>query len=229
MKQNPCPDEEYLMDFLENRLPAKQRSRMEDHLADCADCREQAAVCAHLLQEEFTESKFPVPAALTHQAVEQVAALRAPRRRRPPLPDLHRWLARTKALWEQVGFRGAAVHMAVRGTEAPAAEGRLRRRKQFGDLAVIIELEHQHDRSALIRVAMDEGVQLSEPVRVALTREGRELVSMMLGDGPLVFEEIAPGIYTLLFVRRGTVAGEYTFELAGDQRPPDRREQAGNP
>ncbi len=219
MMRNPCPDDEYLIDFLEDRLTPTQRSQMEGHLAACASCREQVSVCARLMHDDSLSAVPSAPPALTRQAEAEVALLNTPRRTRRPLPDPRRWAARGRAVLEQFKFWGAPAPVAVRGKDAPMAEDPIQRRKQFGDLAVVIELEPHHGSRALVRVALDEKVEIAEPVRVAVIRDGRELASMMLGDAALVFEDIAPGIYTLVFVRRGDIAGEYTFELTDADAP----------
>jgi hypothetical protein len=119
------------------------------------------------------------------------------------------------ALLEQLVSANGMQPVPVRGAETSLSERRISRQKQFEDLSVTIEIERSDDDLALIRV-LPAGKAADQPVRVVLIQGDREIASMTLAADPLVFDDIAFGIYTLVFVRSGATLGEYRFEITAD-------------
>ena len=221
--RNLCPNDEILMDFVEGRLSDRQRSKIEVHLADCDLCREQAGVCAELLYGTVADEEVQAPEHLTQLAVDRVSQLSAtpgpgvPRGVPETVPEgvinqARKWLAKSVAVLEHIVPQGEPEWVAVRG-DATTSDHLIRREKRFGDAALTIEIEKSGDGQALIRVALTDLAQTDEMLRVALFNGEREVASMMLGAAPVVFEEIAFGVYSLLFARGNAKIGEYTFEV----------------
>jgi hypothetical protein len=209
--RNHCPNDELLMDFVEGRLSDRQRNEIEVHLAACAPCREQVGVCAAVVYGTAAADEAHVPDHLTERALERVA-------RQVPSPGpgvidrARRWVAKGVAVLERIVPQGEPAWVAVRG-EATVSDQLIRREKRFEDAAFTIEIEKSGDKQALIRVTSIQDNPSEETLRVALFKGEREAASMMLGDMPAVFEEIAFGVYTLVFARGNTKIGEYTFEV----------------
>ena len=208
-----CPDEETLIDFLQNRLPDRQRARIEDHLADCFDCREQVGTWIALDWEDPLTAVEPVPPAVTQKALDVVSKLTPGTFPSWLLERTRRLVAQGMAAIEQLANGQGAQPVAVRGEQAAVSDYVIQRRKTYGDLDLCIEIEKCGTRQALIRVAGAEAPPLAAPVRVALCKAQREVASMLLDDAPVVFEEISFGFYALVFMRSGVKLGEYLFEL----------------
>ena len=51
-RPDACPDAEELAAFVDRRLPAADREKMERHLAECANCRELFAEVVRLFETE---------------------------------------------------------------------------------------------------------------------------------------------------------------------------------
>ena len=208
-----CPSDETLMDFLEHRLDGPTRTQVEQHLARCADCREQAAVCADLLTSDPGGTSAEVPPQVTQAAVDRVLAMN--RRAWPARvrDRFRRWMTKGTTALDRLVWQPRPAGVAVRGTGGTISPEVIRREKQFDDLHVVVEIENSGAGQALIRVTADSGQLTDAPVRAALYMEDREAASSILGRTPAVFEEIPPGIYALVFARRGTKLGEYAFEI----------------
>ncbi len=210
-----CPNEETLTDFLEGRLSGRQRARIESHLTACTDCREQVGVYLQLTHPESAAEPVVAPDDLTDKAVRIVAGLKDRQRSQSLVQGARRWAARGIALLEQLVPTDGRQPVPVRSAETTLSERRISRKKQFEDLRVTIEIERSDDDLALIRV-LNAGKAADPPVRVALIGGDREIASMTLATDPLVFDDIAFGVYTLVFVRSGAAIGEYRFEITAD-------------
>jgi hypothetical protein len=198
--------------FVEGRLSGRQQTRIESHLAACADCRQQVGVYLQLIHPESAARSVVAPDYLTDKAARHVAGQANAERSRPLFQGTRRLAARGIALLEQLVPANGLQPGPVRGAETTLSERRISRRKQFEDLSVIIEIERSDDDLALIRV-LPAGKTTDQPARVALIRGDREIASMTLATDPLAFDDIAFGIYTLVFIRSGAMLGEYGFEI----------------
>lgn len=214
MQNNPtCPSDETLMDFLERRLAGSARQKVENHLAACTACREQMAVCADLLLTDPAGEAAAVSESVTRQAVDAVLARDPSAKLHKLRRDARQWIAKGSAALERLVWQPRPAGVAVRGAADQLAPEVIRRVKQFGDLRVTIEIENSGAGQALIRVNGDPGPPAAAPVRVALHAEDREAASSVLDQAGVVFEEIPPGIYTLVLARQGSSLGEYAFEI----------------
>lgn len=215
-----CPNEETLVDYLEGRLPGRQQSRVESHLAACFNCREQVGIC---LQLAYSDPDAPIAAApkhLTDKAVGLVGGLTQNQFSRPLFQGVRCWAAKGVALLEKLAPSDGLQSIAVRGSGAVSSGRCISRKKKFKELTVTIEIERSSNDQALIRVVVAERPEPDHPVRVALFKGDREIASMILDDTSLVFDDISFGSYALVFNRSGVSIGEYRFEITAD---------AGNP
>ena len=208
-----CPNDEILMDFLEHRLTGKSLQEVEHHLAHCTDCREQVAVCSELLSTNIDDNTMPVPQSVTQRAVDTVLGLENRSLLQKLTHGARRQIARGTAVMERLTWQPVPAAVALRGeTKTPSPEV-IRRKKKFGDLSVVIEIEKSGIDQAMIRVTGRSLQADILPLRVALFNQDREMASALLGDAPVIFEEIPFGIYELAFVKQNKVLGQYTFEI----------------
>lgn len=208
-----CPNEETLINFLENRLPDRQRARIEDHLAGCFECRDQASTWIALSRGDTLTAAEPVPTAVTQKAVDAVAELETGSLPGRLFDRTRRFVAQGMAVIEQLASGNGIQPVAVRGEQAAVSDYVIQRRKTYGDIDLRIEIEKSGPHQALIRVAGAGRQPLAAPIRVVLCKAQREVASMLLDDVPVVFEEISFGYYALVFMRSGVKLGEYLFEL----------------
>ena len=208
-----CPSDETLTDFLAHRLTVSARQQVENHLAGCAACREQAAVFAELLLADPAGEAAVVSEAVTRQAVDAVLALGPSAKFHALGEGARRWIGKATAALERVVWQPRPAGVAVRGAGDRLAPETIRREKQFGDLRVTIEIENSGTGQALIRVNGDTGRSPAGPVRVALCMADREAASSVLSHEAVMFEAIPPGIYSLVFAQQGVTLGAYAFEI----------------
>jgi anti-sigma factor RsiW len=207
-----CPNDETLMDFLERRLPAKARKRVEIHLSRCDRCREQVTLCADVLAAEDGATHC-VPEQVTQEAVDAVLAGARRDWTRKLGREARRWAARGAAVLERLTFGPLPASLPVRSSGETVGPAAIRRERLFEDLRVTIDIERSGAGAALIRVQAEALPTAGGLVRVALFRKEREAASGVLGPNPLLFEEIPLGRYALVFVTRGRTLGQYAFEI----------------
>jgi len=209
-----CPNDEILMDFLEHRLTGNALQEVERHLARCADCREQVAECAELLCTSIAEDTTPVPQGVTQRAVDTVLGLENKSLFDKLIHSTRRQISKSKSALERLTWQPVSAAVALRGQAETLNPEVIRRKKQFGHLRVDIEIEKSDADQALIRVSGSSLQADTTPVRVALFSQDREVASALLGDAPIIFEEIPLGIYALVFVKQNKDMGRYAFEIA---------------
>jgi hypothetical protein len=212
-QEPPCPNEETLTDYVEGRLTEAQRTRVETHMAACPACREIAMVSAELVFGDPMGKVTPVPDAVTRRTVARVVGSHKKRRSSRILERSRQWVAKGLAVMESFTLGPLGTPVGLRGGAANMAGAVVRREKQFGDLSFAVELEKAGDEGATIQVAWSADRPPGKTVRVALMTRERELASALLAGTPVLFEEIAFGTYTLIFVSAGEKLGEYTFEI----------------
>jgi hypothetical protein len=200
-----------LMDFTEGRLPERQRTEIESHLAQCEMCREQVSVWLEMAQGDTDlEALYQAPEKMIQRAVHRVADLMA-----SPL----------QKAWRRTGRRlGKGIARLSRAATWPESEVVLVRSKtamseqlacrqlQFKDFGVMVEIERYSVDHALIRLIPSTNNSVSPPARVTLFKGQREVASMLLARAPVVFEDIVFGSYTLTFEQLAK-AGEFSFQI----------------
>jgi hypothetical protein len=211
-----CPGDEILMDFLEQRLAAEAREQVEHHLAHCAGCREQVAVCADLLGTASESQAVPVPPQVTQRAVDAVLEQARATWPRKLGREARQWVEKGAAALERWTLGAVPVPVPVRSRSVTPVDAVIRRERQLVGLKVSIEIAKSGPGRAVIRVAGDPAPPDGILVRAALFKEAREIASGVLGRAPLMLEEIAPGVYTLVFSERARELGQYTFEIVDE-------------
>jgi len=151
---------------------------------------------------------------VTQRAVDRVARLSVDAARQSAFDRTRQRVVKGMAVFERLVPWGEPVPVALRG-ETVVSEHLIRRKKRFEDVDVTIEIEKSGTGQALIRTFAVQERQMAAPLRVTLFKGEREVASMLLSHRPVIFEDIAFGVYTLVFARDSKI-GEYAFEI-GEQ------------
>jgi hypothetical protein len=156
-----------------------------------------------------------VPQGLTQRAVDSVLGLEEQALLQKLTRKLRGQIDKGGEALERLTWRPVPAAVALRGEPETLSPEVIRRDKRFGDLDIGVEIEKSGPEAAIIRVTDRSSRAHPQPVRVALFSGEREVASALLGEVPVVFEDIALGIYALVFVSQNKELGKYAFELAG--------------
>lgn len=202
-----CPGEETVADYLEGRLSAQLRLRLENHMAECDRCLELLGIGRAITRGGQPLETTPVPAHVTQSAVNLVKKSRQPvvKRLQRSVSDI---LSRISdpALW------GLPALAPVRGQRSGDDE-RVQIQRHFKEIDTQIEIEKIGRNKATIRVFLVKDRAGERNVRVTLMRGRREVSSDLPTSGPVVFENIPFDNYRIVFLRAGRSLGTYPFEL----------------
>jgi hypothetical protein len=213
-----CVDEETLMDFIEDRLPPRERRRIETHLCSCADCRERLSLAVELARDNGVDSSDAAPAALTQRAVDAVAAqsrIKPAWQRR-----LEGWGTRLFTRKDQTSepwpLGSDPQPMALR-SGLDANHGVLIHDVITGPgFSAVVEVETVADSDFTIHVSPDPDGIGDVPLRVGLFAGECEMASTTFWDETVQFEQIPNGDYTLAFFRSSQQLATYAFSLKAD-------------
>jgi len=209
-----CPDEEMLVDYIEDRLPESQRSEMEKHLSDCDSCFQEFVLSRSIVRGGDNLGLEPVPKRVTQNAINML-------KKQGFFPDQSP-LARAqfqvkKGLAFLSGFLQDTFqwrwHLSpVRSTQKMVTQDFFRIRKRFPDFEADIEIDKTGDKKANVKVFLVEG-SIRKGIRVTLKSGEREMSSQLLDSGYVVFEDLSFARYRLNFSENGKINGSYSFEI----------------
>ena len=211
-----CPDEERLGDYIEGRLNNNDRSRIEEHLADCENCRQEFIIGKGLVRGSESLELDPVPKEVTQSALRLVkgrasvsASLLMEKCSRffnemySMLVDFFR-----PVLWGKWGLAN------IRGSRKVVSEDLVHFRRRFRDIEAEIEIERAGKGRAHIRVRLASDNGDDDGIRVTLKRGEREISSNLPDNrGHVLFEDMPFDHYTLHFTRDKKTLGDYHFEI----------------
>ena len=213
-----CVDEEIIMDFIEGRLPPRERRRIETHLCSCADCRERLSLAAELTCGDGVDGSDAAPEALTQRAVDTVAALS---RNKPAWQRcLEGWGSRLFTRKDQTSepwpLGSDPQPMALR-SGLGADHGVLIHDVITGPgFSAVVKVVTVADSDFTIHVSPDPDGIGDVPLRVGLFAGEREMASATFWDETVQFEQIPNGDYTLAFFRSSQQLATYAFSLKAD-------------
>ena len=205
----PCPSEEALVAYAEGSMAASDKGPMEEHLAACEVCLD-----AVLLQREPLEEGLPA------ERIEQPLSERLGRLARGVLSHLDlcdlavRWArdalevvqGATTVRWEY-----AVAQTAVRSGGTTGRQ-RVQITKAVGPVTLEVELAHDRDGYTVVMSgAWPAGAGLAR--RVNLYSGEREVESMPVGEAPLTFEGLHPGLYRWVVEEGGNILGSLSLDL----------------
>jgi hypothetical protein len=208
-----CPDEETLVDYLEHRLSDEDRSRVEEHLADCQLCLDSVIVIKNMVEKADCFELEEVPKRVTDTAVDLVV------QRSPESPGLFEKIessikrAASRVTDSIMGPWGTLQPAMVRGTKTVVSEDLVRVAVSFEEINTEIEIEKTSTDTATIRVLFPEALETEEVLRVTLKKGEREIASYPFESTPVVFEDISLGHYSISLRRGGVELGVFLFEI----------------
>lgn len=207
-----CPKKEEIVDYLEGRLKDDARTRAELHLSECDACMEELMIFNGIVRSEGLSGFDPVSEEVTQAAINSIRAAEDYPAREKFLKALKRMILR----WSDwcAGFMPwRNMRLApVRGSKRVISEDLVFIRKSFADFNAEIEIEKTGHNRARIDVMLNEKTQ-SNPIRVTLLKNRREVSSYLTNGTSAVFEDMPFDHYLLLFTRNGEKIGEYLFEI----------------
>jgi len=210
-----CPNEEVFSDYLEGRLPDHERSKIEEHLSDCDICLQDLVVTRSVVRGRSGLQSDPVPPGVTRAAVNLVKSRALPSsesvRRR--LRRFFAGLYSTLSDFFHLTTWGQWSLAPIRGSKKVISGGLIQRTKTFKEIEADIEIEKTGMDKALVRIKLPENMKKRESVRVTLKKGEREISSLLLNDGYVLFEDIPFGHFALSFIRDGEMLGTYHFEI----------------
>jgi Putative zinc-finger len=215
-----CPPDEMLADYLDNRLPDKERSEVERHLTICGTCLDGLVIAKGLVGRQGGEESDPVPTAVTEAAVRLVQARGfegsqpLPERIRETVRNLVNGISSSLPLdsWRSWGLQP------IRGPKRISVKDFVRLRRTFQDIDAEIEIERTGEHKAQIRVRVLEAEKLKHPVRVTLKQGDREVASSLAEQGSVLFEDTPFGHYSLTLTGDGLALGTFVFEIKESRR-----------
>jgi hypothetical protein len=211
-----CPDDEMLVDFLENRLTKAHRQRVESHLVDCDSCLESLLIAQTEDVHDNTSSYQSVPPSATQAAMRLVHESGG--------TGLGEFMIHARKRAEGIYRRvadaltpvvGEPATVPIRGTKHILSDDLIKIQKTFKEIVTEIEIEKVSPRRAHIRVRLIDGRKDKNGIRVTLKRQRRVVASFLLAGGYVVFEDTLFGRYTLDFSFNGNLIGTYPFEIRG--------------
>lgn len=213
--KNPCPQDEVLADYMENRLKEEEAADVEAHLFDCDLCMESFLVAGKILRSGDLAGLDPVPDRVTQAALDRVLET-YPSRQESATDKIRRHLKEIsqKALeYATSSPLGEPELVPIRSSRKVVSKDLIHLKKTFKNIDTEVEVEKTSPRKALIRVRLPNNNGRGKGVRVTLERDRREISSQLFGNGTVLFEDISFGLYRLTFSQNDVILGEYVLEI----------------
>lgn len=214
--KTPCPDEERLVDYLENHLSEKECTQVEEHLARCEKCLENMVITSGLMRDKIPFELNRVSAKITDAAVKLVDEQVASMQMGTLVNDLKRSTRKIGSkVCDVLGLRpwGIWQFSPIRGSKTVASEDFVSLRVAFKQVDTDIDIEKTDQGIANIRVTVHAPSLEKNSVRVTLKKREREVASYLLEGVSALFEDIPFGRYGLSLTEDGSDLGTYTFEI----------------
>jgi hypothetical protein len=213
--ETSCPDDEIIVDYMQDRLLGENKAKIETHLASCDLCLEGFVVTRNLVREDDPPDLEQVPIRVTRVAVDLVTG-RHLKQYDSIKEKAGRYLndicSKTLSYFNLEPW-GSPALSPIRGSREVVSEGLIHLRKTFENIDTEIEIEKRADRKAHIRIKLSENNRQKKGVRVTLKRDSREISSHLLSGSYVLFEDIPFGRYNLTFTKGNVTLGEYFFEI----------------
>ena len=208
-----CVSDENLTDYLEGRLPPRQRRQVERHLSLCDQCLEYVHICRRIGLVLSVNQAAIAPTAATKRILGELDRLDEGNL-------LDKLTGRVKALslqWQRFLEQNSKLSFAalapIRGNKTQVADDLVIVQKTFSDLETEISVEKVDHQLANVTVAIRKANPEKVPVRVSLMAEDRELASYLMDKGDAHFESVTFGHYALMFTHNSTLIGHYSFQI----------------
>ncbi|MGA1869863.1 MAG: sigma-70 family RNA polymerase sigma factor [bacterium] len=215
-----CIGEEKLIDYLKERLSDKERAEVKDHLSHCNKCVDALIMTKRIISDEHLPDAVQTPFVsfsenITKRVIEKVKALDdktiycdCKRAYHCILKKICQYL---ELLLDWLGINNAFL-ATVRGPKT-ITEDYTTVKKSFKDLRAEIEFEKRGLNRFLIRVMLFKENLSTQPVRVTLIHNHREVSSFLVSEKTALFEDISCGSYVLIFTQGSKRIEEYPFRI----------------
>jgi len=210
--ETSCLKDEEIVDYLEDKLSDEERTRAESHLSECDACLEELMVFNGIARKGGLADCDSVPEKVTQASINSIKAAEDYHSSANFLKNVKRLLSKWCDMFSGFVPWGNMRLAPIRGSKRVVSEDLVLIRKSFSGFNAEIEIEKTgHDR-ARIDVMLNEKVR-TNPIRVTLMKNEREISSYLSNGTNAVFEDIPFDHYQLLFTRNGVKLGEYLFEI----------------
>jgi hypothetical protein len=210
-----CPNDERIIDYIEGRLAAEDRSDLEKHLSACEMCLEELVITNNIVaRHDIYELELP-PAEVTDAAIKLVTD-------RKPLPPsvlidyvnkffskLGSYIVNPIRVWPWGRLNPAPL----RGFKVAASEDYVCLEVSFKDLKTEIEIEKTGMNKANIRLRLNQPIKNHKSLRVTLKNGEREVASYLLDGTYVFFEDIPFGHYSISLAEDNMTIETYSFEI----------------
>ncbi|MFC1839604.1 zf-HC2 domain-containing protein [Thermodesulfobacteriota bacterium] len=213
--RNKCADEETLGEYIEGVLGENERCLVEKHLAECDTCRQELIIGNGIVRGGGQDLP-QVPDAVTKSALNIIDNMELHYQRslsikvKRAINTIYTRFTDFMELlpWWRWGF------MPVRGKRQVVTEDLIHVQRIYKNIRVELDIEKIGKNKTNIRIKLFKDKTSANGIRVTLMKKKRELSSILSDSSGLVlFDNIAYGHYSLIFVEEGIKLGEYLFEI----------------
>jgi len=210
----PCPREETLYDYLNDKLDPGVKEDVELHLCQCESCLQTLLVTLELIEDTYVPRESDVPA-----HVKKRVLARIPSERSQVLSEV----------WEQIKKRSASFFtelaslfsfknqefVYVRGNRKVISKNLVMVEKVFKDVKLEMEIEKIGANASNIKIKATHP-QTGTPfsgVRINICDDTREVASFVASHGEAFFENIVFGKYRLMAWENKKELGEILLTI----------------
>ncbi len=212
-----CLDAKNLAAYIDGNLSASDRQLLDRHLIVCQRCFEDLGRGVMYI-ETLPREIEPLPRHVFERAMETVR----PRPEKSTFGEVRysldlaiRFVKDSLELLSTSGHLALApVPIAVRGATQEATTPLLTVEDALGETKVSVEVERvgADNVQATIELKDQAGAPL-ETIRATLLSDGREMASYISRQGRVVFKDIVPGEYDLVFSKAGGSIGTVRLRI----------------
>lgn len=212
-------DMETLAAYIGNTLSDDEKQQIEEHLADCDECRKFFVLTNEILKDEEVPEWETADG---KKAEEILNKIKEKTDLIKPVEVFCQWIKASlsdlaSCVWFSC-FESQAALSAVRSVSAEKGTtiDYLYLKKNIHDLETEMYIRKMEDHKADLKIRISkQGVKVGN-IRLTLKGEGMRDVSRPLRDEYVLFEKLSFGNYDLILIQRGTEAKQeyhFTFKL----------------
>ncbi|OQX27105.1 MAG: hypothetical protein BWK80_06955 [Desulfobacteraceae bacterium IS3] len=199
MMKSLCIDLETLASYIGGTVSDEERDRIEEHLADCEDCRKEFAVASTILNDEELSECEPLSDKESRSIWDKIKGKIAP---------ILQWSRSLYSeLTENAWFLLFEPAPAMSRSRSEARQPVVEYVYFSKELSEILEAEmyfrKTEDEKACMKVRVTEESEPAKNVRLTLKREGKKDVSRPLRDAYVAFDDLMFGDYHLVVIQYG--------------------------
>lgn len=210
INQQGCPDLAELSALMDGLLSSEEAESIKAHLADCPVCQELMKIALEIREEP--------PSLIPAKILDKAKSLFKPG-----------LFQRLNNFWEQIRRRATRVPglselrpaLSLRGIALMKTQLETSRYFQvFGDYQAEVEVVEVEENKWQVSLLVKEkrGQKPARGIRISIRNYFRELESLMLDQGRVVFEPVPPGEYQLEFRKQGKILAGLLIRMKGERK-----------